>query len=96
MCRAPHILIEALTGDFNGDVEAISTVARSGLDVYAHNMETTEARTPFVRDPRAKYRQSLEVLRQAKEAKPGLITKTSLMLGVGETDEEILQTLKGE
>lgn len=94
--RAPHILIEALTGDFNGDVEAISSVARSGLDVYAHNMETTEARTPFVRDPRAKYRQSLEVLRQAKEAKPGLITKTSLMLGVGETDEEVLQTLKGE
>lgn len=58
-------------------------------------METVESRTPYVRDPRAKYRQSLEVLRVAKEAKEGLITKTSLMLGVGETDEEILQTLKG-
>lgn len=94
--RAPQILIEALTGDFQGDASAISLVAQSGLDVYAHNMETVESRTPFVRDPRAKYRQSLEVLRVAKEAKPGLITKTSIMLGVGEEDHEILQTLKGK
>ncbi|GAA5848762.1 hypothetical protein JCM3766R1_006594 [Sporobolomyces carnicolor] len=92
--KAPHILVEALTGDFQGDAAAIALVAQSGLDVYAHNMETVESRTPFVRDPRAKYRQSLEVLRVAKEAKPGLITKTSIMLGVGETDEEVLQTLK--
>ncbi|SCZ98713.1 BZ3500_MvSof-1268-A1-R1_Chr7-1g09248 [Microbotryum saponariae] len=92
--KAPHILIEALTGDFQGDKDAISLVARSGLDVYAHNMETTENRTPFVRDPRATFRQSLEVLRVAKQAKPGLITKTSIMLGVGETDEEVLDTLK--
>lgn len=93
--RAPHILIEALTGDFLGDPDAVALVARSGLDVYAHNMETTEARTPFVRDPRAKFRQSLEVLRRAKEAQPGLITKTSIMLGVGETDEDVLETLRG-
>jgi lipoic acid synthetase len=93
--RAPHILIEALTPDFAGDADAISRVAQSGLDVFAHNMETTESRTPFVRDPRAKYRQSLEVLRVAKEAKPGLITKTSIMLGVGETDEEVVETLRG-
>ncbi|BGP39047.1 hypothetical protein JCM10450v2_003004 [Rhodotorula kratochvilovae] len=92
--KAPHILIEALTPDFAGDAAAIALVAQSGLDVFAHNMETVESRTPYVRDPRAKYRQSLEVLRVAKEAKEGLITKTSLMLGVGETDEEILQTLK--
>lgn len=59
-------------------------------------METVESRTPFVRDPRAKYRQSLEVLRVAKAAKDGLITKTSIMLGVGETDEEVMQTLRGE
>ncbi|GAA5927788.1 hypothetical protein JCM3775_006080 [Rhodotorula graminis] len=92
--KAPHILIEALTPDFAGDADAIRLVAQSGLDVFAHNMETVESRTPYVRDPRAKYRQSLEVLRVAKAAKDGLITKTSLMLGVGETDEEILQTLK--
>ena len=93
--KAPHILIEALTGDFQLDIPSIHLVAQSGLDVYAHNMETVESRTPFVRDPRAKYRQSLEVLRQVKVAKPEMITKTSIMLGVGETDEEVLQTMKG-
>ncbi|KAI5474982.1 hypothetical protein MNV49_002135 [Pseudohyphozyma bogoriensis] len=92
--RAPHILVEALTPDFQGLKPSIAAVAQSGLDVFAHNMETTEPRTPYVRDPRAKYRQSLEVLRYAKEAKPGLITKTSLMLGVGEEDADVLQTLK--
>lgn len=69
-------------------------MATSGLDVFAHNIETTENRTPYVRDPRAKYRQSLEVLRIAKEAQPGLVTKTSIMLGVGETEEEVLQTMR--
>lgn len=94
--RAPHILVEALTGDFNGEVGDISRVALSGLDVYAHNMETVERLTPSVRDRRAKYRQSLEVLRRAKEVSGGrLVTKTSLMLGVGEQEEELLQTLKG-
>lgn len=95
MCRAPHILVEALTGDFLGSQSSVELVARSGLDVYAHNVETTEARTPFVRDPRATFRQSLEVLRMAKAAKPGLITKTSIMLGVGEEDADIEETLRG-
>ena len=94
--KAPQILVEALTGDFLGDKEAIRLVAQSGLDVYAHNMETTEARTPFVRDPRATFRQSLEVLRVAKESKPDLITKTSIMLGVGEEDADIVATLEGQ
>lgn len=93
--RAPHILVEALTGDFLGSQESVALVARSGLDVYAHNMETTEARTPFVRDPRATFRQSLNVLRMAKEAQPGLITKTSIMLGVGEEDADVEAALRG-
>jgi lipoic acid synthetase len=71
-------------------------VAQSGLDVYAHNMETVEALTPFVRDPRAKFRQSLDVLRTAKESKEGLITKTSLMLGLGETEDQLWDALKGK
>lgn len=96
LSRAPHILVEALTGDFNGESADITRVALSGLDVYAHNLETVERLTPSVRDRRAKYRQSLEVLRQAKEVSGGrLVTKTSLMLGVGEQEEELLQTLKG-
>lgn len=92
--KAPKILVEALVPDFTGRVEDIERVATSGLDVFAHNMETVESRTPFVRDRRAKYRQSLEVLRQAKTAKPGLITKTSIMLGCGEQDFEVEQTLR--
>lgn len=88
------ILVECLTGDFQGNVADIHRVARSGLDVFAHNMETVEALTPYVRDRRATYRQSLEVLRQAKVAQPSLVTKSSLMLGFGETDDEVLQTMK--
>ncbi|KAK5017368.1 hypothetical protein LTR39_001582 [Cryomyces antarcticus] len=80
--KAPTMLVEALTGDYAGDLDMVKVVATSGLDVYAHNMETTEELTPFVRDRRAKFRQSLRVLEAAKAAKPGLITKTSIMLGL--------------
>ncbi|KAK1057335.1 hypothetical protein LTR74_014243 [Friedmanniomyces endolithicus] len=92
--KAPQILVEALTGDYAGDLEMVGMVARSGLDVYAHNVETTEELTPSVRDRRAKFRQSLAVLRAAKEAKPELITKTSIMLGLGETEEQLYATLR--
>lgn len=92
--KAPNILVEALTGDFQGDHEMVALVARSGLDVYAHNIETVEALTPYVRDPRAKFRQSLGVLKAAKEAKPSLITKTSIMLGLGEKEEELMDALR--
>lgn len=92
--RAPKTLVEALVPDFSGNKEEIVRVARSGLDVYAHNMETVERTTPFVRDRRAHYRQSLDALAEAKRAQPSLITKTSLMLGCGETDPEVEQTLR--
>eukprot|EP01147_Barroeca_monosierra_P000510 gene510-3836_t len=88
------ILVECLTPDFSGDEEPIKRLATSGLDVYAHNMETIERLTPRVRDRRAKYQQSLSVLTLAKEFQPNLITKTSLMLGLGETDDEVHQTMK--
>ena len=86
--------VEVLTPDFQGDKSAISLVANSGLDVFAHNVETVRDLTPFVRDRRADYDQSLEVLRYAKESNPLLITKTSIMLGCGETDSQILESLK--
>lgn len=92
--RAPTMLVEALTGDFAGDLDQVELVARSGLDVYAHNVETTEALTPMVRDRRATFRNSLAVLKAAKAAKPELITKTSIMLGLGETEEQLWATLK--
>jgi lipoic acid synthetase len=93
--KAPKILVEALTGDFMGDLECVRRVATSGLDVFAHNVETVEELTPFVRDRRATFRQSLAVLKRAKESKEGLITKTSIMLGLGETEEQLVDALKG-
>ncbi|KAK9381220.1 uncharacterized protein V2V93DRAFT_323621 [Kockiozyma suomiensis] len=91
--KAPHILVEALTGDFQGDLNMVEIMANSGLDVYAHNVETVEELTPYVRDRRATFRQSLKVLEKAKQSKEGLITKSSIMLGLGETDEQIEATL---
>ncbi|KAI5897623.1 Lipoyl synthase [Schizophyllum commune H4-8] len=91
--KAPHILVEALTGDYAGSMEHVALVAKSGLDVYAHNVETSEEMTPFVRDRRATFRQSLQVLKHAKEQ--GVrITKTSIMLGVGETEDQIMRALQ--
>lgn len=94
--KAPGMLVEALTGDYAGDLDMVAKVAESGLDVYAHNIETVEALTPMVRDRRAGFRQSLRVLNKAKEVKHGLITKTSIMLGLGEVEEELWETLKGK
>jgi len=93
--RAPHILVECLAGDFQGELEYTELLANSGLDVYAHNVETVEELTPVVRDRRAGFRQSLRVLEHAKKTgKPGLITKTSIMLGVGENDAQVEETLR--
>ncbi|KAJ9653061.1 hypothetical protein H2198_007723 [Neophaeococcomyces mojaviensis] len=92
--KAPTILVECLTGDYAGDLDMVKLVATSGLDVYAHNVETVEALTPQVRDRRATFRQSLSVLKAAKDAKEGLITKTSIMLGLGETEEQIWDALR--
>ncbi|CCH41128.1 hypothetical protein BN7_665 [Wickerhamomyces ciferrii] len=92
--KAPQILVEVLSGDFRGDPEMVKILAKSGLDVFAHNIETVEELTPHVRDRRATFRQSLKVLQTAKETVPTLITKTSMMLGLGETDEQILAALK--
>jgi lipoyl synthase len=92
--RAPQILVEALTGDMGGTLDHVSVVAKSGLDVYAHNIETVEALTPHVRDRRATFRQSLKVLERAKQ--DGVrVTKTSIMLGVGENEEQIVDALRG-
>lgn len=92
--KKPELLVECLVSDFQGNSDSVQTLAISGLDVYAHNIETVERLQKFVRDPRAGYRQSLSTLEHAKKAKPGLYTKTSIMLGLGETKEEVLQTMK--
>lgn len=92
--RKPGILVECLVSDFQGMEDSVATLAKSGLDVYAHNIETVERLQPFVRDARASYKQSLSTLEHAKKVVPGLYTKTSVMLGLGETDEEVIQTMK--
>jgi lipoyl synthase len=91
--KKPDLLVEALTPDFQGNTDLIHAVATSGLDVFAHNMETVERLTPMVRDRRAKYRQSLKVLEYAKTVS-NCLTKTSLMLGLGETEEDVMKTLE--
>lgn len=90
----PTIHVECLTPDFRGNVDCVDVVANSGLDVFAHNIETVERLQWLVRDPRANYKQSLNVLARAKKTNPKLVTKTSIMLGLGETDEDILKTMK--
>lgn len=88
------ILVEALTPDFRGDLSLVEVVATSGLDVYAHNIETVERLQRRVRDHRAGYAQSLSVLEHVKKVNNVALTKTSIMLGLGETDEDIRKTLQ--
>lgn len=92
--KAPKIRVECLSGDFRGNLDMVDVLAQSGLDVFAHNVETVEELTPYVRDRRATFQQSLAVLARAKEAVPSLITKTSIMLGFGETDQQIEKCLR--
>jgi lipoic acid synthetase len=89
----PGTAVEALTPDFCGVLEDVRTVLDSGLDVFAQNVETVRRLTHPVRDARAGYAQTIEVLRAAKAYRPAVLTKTSLMLGLGETDEEIRETM---
>lgn len=88
-CLNPDTGVEALTPDFLGLESAIDTLLDSGLDVFAQNVETVKRLTHPVRDPRAGYEQTLNVLKYAAQ-NSDVITKTSLMLGLGETDDELL------
>jgi lipoyl synthase len=90
---SPETAVEALTPDFQGVLRDVETVVDSGLDVFAQNVETVRRLTHPVRDPRASYEQTLAVLAHAKQHRTGVLTKTSLMLGLGETDDEILATM---
>ncbi len=89
----PSTAVEALTPDFSGVMEHVELVVDSGLDVFAQNVETVERLTHPVRDPRAGYEQTIAVLRHAKDRRPEVLTKTSLMLGLGERDAEIIRTM---
>jgi len=88
----PALVIEVLTPDFNGRAESLQTVADAAPNVFNHNLETVERLTSLVRS-RAKYRLSLQVLRDFKAIAPGITTKSGLMLGLGEQEEEILASM---
>ncbi|HEU5479617.1 MAG TPA: lipoyl synthase, partial [Candidatus Tumulicola sp.] len=87
--RVPGAKVEILSGDYRGDLTALDIVLDARPDVFAHNLETVARLTPAVRDKRAGYAQSLKVLEHAKRRAPERYTKTSLMLGLGETEPEI-------
>lgn len=92
---APRTLVELLIGDLGGTDASLGAVLHDPPDVLAHNLETVRRLTPAVRDRRAGYARSLSVLRRAKElGPPGLVTKSSIMLGLGETDEELEESFR--
>jgi lipoic acid synthetase len=92
--RKPELLVETLTGDFGGRQADIEEVIHAGPDVFAHNVEVVRRLTPQVRDRRCGYDLSLEVLERAKRANPGRFVKSSLMVGIGETDDEVAGALR--
>ena len=92
--RAPHVKVEVLTSDYRGDRDAVKTVVDADPDVYAHNVETTRTLTRSVRDRRCGYDQSLGVLAYVKELRADMPTKSGFMLGLGESDEDVLQTAR--
>jgi len=91
--RIPDLLVEVLISDFQGDLDALRTVVEARPDVIAHNIETTLSLTPWVRDPRASYWQSLSVLRNVKKLNPKTFTKSSIMVGLGESEEEVIEAM---
>jgi len=88
------VLVEVLTPDFGGREELIRQVVESRPDMFGHNIETVERLSPHVRDPRASYRRSLDVLAAVKRIAPKMTTKSGLMVGLGETDDELRQVLR--
>ena len=91
--KVPGMLVEVLIPDFQGELADLKQVVDARPDVLAHNIETTMSLTPTVRDPRAHYWQSLSVLRNAKKLNPHIYTKSSIMVGLGESEEEVVQSM---
>jgi len=91
----PDLLVETLLGDFGGHLDYVDTTIDARPDVWAHNIEVVRRLQRTIRDVRCSYERSLGVLRRAKErGQPGSLTKSSLMVGIGETDDEVLQAMR--
>lgn len=89
----PNASIEVLVPDFNGNMDSVRAVLDSGPQVFNHNIETVPSLYPVVR-PRASYERSLNILKRAKELRPSVLTKSGLMLGLGETIKEVIKVLR--
>lgn len=89
----PGLKVEVLVSDFQGNIESVRTVLAANPDVFAHNLETVPCLYPEVR-PMADYRRSLDILKIARELAPGIITKSGVMLGLGETREEVIEVMR--
>ena len=89
----PGLLVEVLTPDFQGDPEAVRAIGRAGPDVFANNLETVRRLTPAVRDARAGYDQTLAVLAAMKREFPGVVAKSSIMVGLGEGEAEVEEAM---
>ncbi|MCH2619625.1 MAG: lipoyl synthase [Candidatus Poseidoniia archaeon] len=93
--RLPEVGLELLCSDLSGNLEALeSLLDNAPLQVFAHNVETVRRLTPRVRDPRATFEQSILILKKAKEIRPDIMTKSSIMLGLGETEDDIIETFR--
>jgi lipoic acid synthetase len=90
----PDVIVEVLIPDFQGNRDGVKKIVEAGPEVVAHNIETTEPLTPKVRDPRARYEQSLRVLKSIKDFNPATHSKSSIMLGLGETESDLVATMK--
>ncbi len=90
----PEMLVETLVGDFGGHLGAVDVTVDASPDVWAHNIEVVERLQRTIRDVRCGYEQSLRVLRRAKQRALGRVTKSSIMVGIGETDEEVVATMR--
>jgi lipoic acid synthetase len=92
--RLPDVGLEFLSGDLNGNEEALASLLDGvPLKVFAHNVETVERLTPNIRDRKASFKKSLRILEAGKALRPDLLTKSSIMVGLGETNEDITETL---
>lgn len=92
--ESPQTVVEPLIPDFQGNPEAVEKIIGSGPEVISHNIETVARLSPLIRDTRATYQQSLSVLEMIKEINSKIYTKSSMMLGLGEKEEEVIQTAK--
>jgi len=92
--RDPDVITEVLIPDFQGDFASVNKVIEAGPEVVAHNIETTQTLTPKVRDPRATYEQSLRVLKHIKQEDSSVYSKSSIMLGLGEIEIDVVKTME--